>query len=94
MNRSELTAKVAAGMSLSKSDAASAVGVVFPTIADALAGGEAITIAGFGTFTVRDRPAREGRNPRTGETIVIAPSHTPAFKARKALRESVNRTSS
>ena len=91
MNRSELTANVAAGTSLSKSGAASAVGVVFQTIADALAGGEAVTIAGFGTFTTRDRPAREGRNPRTGETIAIAASRTTAFKAGKALRNAVNR---
>ena len=94
MNRSELTENVAAGTSLSKSDAASAVGVVFQTIADTLAGGEAVTIAGFGTFATRDRPAREGRNPRTGETIAIAASPTPSFKAGKTLRESVNRTPS
>ena len=74
MNRTEIIANVAPSTSLSKSDAASAVGVVFRTIGDALAGGEAVTIAGFGTFTTRDRPAREGRNPRTGETIAIAAS--------------------
>ena len=91
MNRSELTTNVAAGTSLSKSDAASAVGAVFQTIADALAGGEAVTIAGFGAFATRDRPAREGRNPRTGEAIVIAASRTRAFKAGNALRNAVNR---
>ena len=91
MNRSELTSNVAAGASLSKSDAASAVRAVFATIADALARGETVTIAGFGTFSTRHRPARDGRNPRTGETIAIAASRTPAFKAGKTPRDAVNR---
>ena len=67
------------------------VGAVFSTIADALADGETVTIAGFGTLSTKDRPAREGRNPRTGETIAIAASRTPAFKPGKALRDAVNR---
>ena len=94
MNRLELTAKVAAGTSLLKSDAASAVSAVLDTIGDALAGGEAVTLAGYGTFTSRKCPAREGTNPRSGKTIAIAASRTPEFKAAKTLRESVNRTSS
>ena len=65
MNRTEIVANVAPGTSFSKSDAASAVDVVFRTIGDALAGGKVVAIAGFGTFTTKDRPAREGRNPRT-----------------------------
>lgn len=91
MNRSELVSNVAAGTSLSKSDAAAAITAVLATIADALARGETVTIAGFGTFSTRDRPAREGRNPRTGERIAIAPSRTPTFKPGKALRDAVNR---
>lgn len=91
MNSSELRENVAAGTSLSKSDAASAVGAVFHTIANALASGELVTIAGFGTFTTKHRLPREGRDPRTGETIAIAASRTPAFKAGKTLRNPVNR---
>ena len=60
-------------------------------ILDALASGEAITIARFGTFTTRDRAARQGRNPRTGEAITIAASRTPSFKAGKTLCNAVNR---
>ena len=91
MKRTELDANVAATTSLSNSDAASAVSVVFETIAEALGQCESATIAGFGTFTTRDRAAREGRNPRTGETIAIAPSRTPLFKAGRLLRDAVNR---
>ena len=91
MNRSELVSNVAAGTSLSKSDAAAAITAVLATIADALARGETVSIAGFGTFSTRDRPAREGRNPRTGETIAIAASRTPAFKPGNTLRDAVNR---
>ena len=94
MNRRELTANVAAGASLSKSEAASAVSAVFEAITEALEKGDPVTIAGFGTFTTRNRPAREGRNPRTGEAIAIAASRMPAFKAGKTLRDSVNRTAS
>jgi len=74
MTRSKLASNVAARTSLSKPDAATAVSAVFATIADALASEETVTIARFGTFSARDRPAREGRNPRTGATIAIAAS--------------------
>ena len=90
MNRSELVPHVAAGTSLSKSEAASAVSVVFETFTEALEQAEAVTIAGFGTFTNRDRPARKGRNPRSGETIAVAASRTPSFKAGKPLRDAIN----
>ena len=90
MNKSELSARVADAASLSRTQAASAVNAVFLAIADALARGETVTVAGFGTFTTRRREAREGRNPRTGESITIAASTTPAFKAGKALRDAVN----
>ncbi len=89
MNKRELAAQVAAGTSLSKSDADAAVSAVFSVIADALAGGETVTIAGFGAFSTRSRPARPGRNPRTGETITIAASTAPSFKAGKTLRDAV-----
>ena len=63
---------------------------MFSAITDALANGETVTLTGFGTFTVRSREARQGRNPRTGESITIAASRIPAFKAGKALRDAVN----
>ena len=91
MTRSELCARVADRSSLSKADVAAALGALTSTIADALAENETVTIAGFGTFSTRDRPAREGRNPRTGETIAIAASRAPAFKPGKTLRDAVNR---
>ena len=89
MNKRELAAKVAATTSLSQSDADAAVSAVFSAVADALAKGESVTIAGFGAFSTRARPARPGRNPRTGETITIAASTAPSFKAGKTLRDAV-----
>ena len=89
MNRRELAAHVAARTSLSKSDAEAAVSAVFSTIANALASGETVTITGFGAFSTRSRPARTGRNPRTGETIAIAASTALSFKAGKTLRDAV-----
>ena len=86
MTRSELCARAAATTSLSKADAA-AVGALFSAIADALARGETVTVAGFGRFTTRDRAARTGRNPQTGDAVAIAASRVPAFKAGKALRD-------
>ena len=89
MTKRELAAQVAARTSLSKSDADAAVSAVFSAIADALASGETVTIAGFGAFSTRSRPARPGRNPATGETITIAASTAPSFKAGKTLRDAV-----
>ena len=88
MTRTELCARVAAATSLSNADAAAAAGAVFQAVTDALA--ETVTVAGFGKFTARDRPARQGRNPRTGEVVAIAASRTPSFKAGKTLRDAVN----
>ena len=88
MTRSELCARVAAATSLSK--AAAAVDALFSAIADALARGEAVTVAGFGRFTTRDRAARTGRNPQIGDAVAIAASRVPAFKAGKALRDAVD----
>ena len=89
MNKSDLSARVASEVSLSKADADSAVNAVLSAIGDSLARREAVNIAGFGTFSVKSRPERQGRNPRTGESITIAASTVPAFKAGKALREAV-----
>ena len=93
MNRTELVPRVAATTSLSQVDAAFAVRSVFETIADTLADGETVTIAGFGTFSTRSRAARQGRDPVTGQTVAIAASQAPAFKSGKTLRDAVNRTS-
>ena len=90
MTKSELSAQVAAQASLTRASADAAVSAVFSTITDALANGETVTVTGFGTFTVRSREARQGRNPRTGESITISASRIPAFKAGKALRDAVN----
>ena len=89
MNKADLTARVATEASLSSADADAAVRTVFSAIAEALARGDTVRIAGFGTFSTRARPARRGRNPRTGERIDIAASTTPAFKAGKILRDAV-----
>lgn len=72
-------------------DAAKAVDAVFETVMDSLSKGEKVQIIGFGNFEVRDRSARKGRNPQTGEEIQIAASKVPAFKAGKALREAVKK---
>ena len=90
MTKAQIAARVAARASMSRAGADAAVNAVFPTIADALAGGETVTIAGFGTFSTKSRPARQGRNPRTGESIAVAASNRPSFKAGKTLRDAVN----
>ncbi len=90
MNKSELIEAVASAADLSKADAARAVDGVIAAVTEALKAGDQVTIVGFGTFLVRQREARTGRNPRTGETIQIAASKVPAFKAGKALKDAVN----
>ena len=85
MNKAELSART----SMSKAGADATVSAVFSTIADALASGETARIAGFGTFSTKSRPARQGRNPRTGESMDIAASNTPSFKPDKILRDTV-----
>ena len=89
MKKSDISSHVAAQASLSKAAADSAVNAVFSSISDALAREETVTIAGFGTFSTKRRPARQGRNPRTGESITIAASKVPSFKAGKNLRDTV-----
>ena len=90
MNKAELAAHLATQFSLNKAAAEQLVTAVFATIGDRLSEGEPVSIAGFGTFATKSRPARQGRNPRTGEPIVIAASTAPAFKPGKALRDAVN----
>ena len=75
---------------LAKPSADLMMAAVFAAVGDSLAKGEPVSIAGFGTFTTKSRPARQGRNPRTGEAIAIAASTAPAFKSGKALRDAVN----
>ena len=89
MTRSELAARVAAQASLPAAAADRAVVAVFSAISDALASGETVTLTGFGTFSTRRREARQGRNPRTGESITIVASNVPAFKAGRTLRDAV-----
>ncbi len=90
MNKTELIDSVAEEASVSKAEAGRIVDAVFSSIAGALKKGEAVTLVGFGTFQVRTRAARTGRNPKTGDTITIAASKNPAFKAGKALKDAVN----
>ena len=90
MNKTELIAAVAEAASLSKKDAENAVSVVISSITKSLTEGEKVQIAGFGTFEVRERGERIGRDPRTSAEITIPASKAPAFKAGKALKESVN----
>ena len=89
MNKSELSSQVADQASLSKVQASDVVDAVFSAIADALARDESVAIPGFGTFTTKARAAREGRNPRTGESIAIAASKAPSFKAGKTFRDAM-----
>ncbi len=90
MNKAELIDAVAAAADLSKSDAGKAVEAVTSTIAKTLGTGGQVAIVGFGTFQVKHRKAREGRNPKTGETIHIRATNVPAFKAGKGLKDAVN----
>ena len=89
MNKTELIAAIAEKAELTKKDSDAAVNAIFETISTALAGGDKVQLAGFGTFEVRERPARTGRNPQTKEEIEIPASCTAAFKAGKALKDAV-----
>lgn len=90
MNKRDLIDRVGESSGLAKSDAAAAVDAVLAGIADALTSGDSVTLPGFGTFEVRSRAARSGRNPQTGESMEIAASKAPAFKPASALKKSVN----
>jgi DNA-binding protein HU-alpha len=90
MNKSELVAAVAASAGISQAKAAQAVAALTDQIANAAARGESVSLIGFGTFSVRERSARTGKNPQTGATIQIAASKTVGFKPGKALKDAVN----
>ncbi len=89
MNKTELVNSVAEKGELTKKDAAKAVEAVFEIITDSLKNGDKVQLIGFGNFEVRDRSARKGRNPQTGEEIEIAASKVPAFAPGKVLKDSV-----
>jgi len=89
MNKSELTESVANSADLSKAAAGKAVDAVLEAITGALKEGDQVALIGFGTFSVRDRAARTGRDPRTGNPIEIGATKIPAFKAGKALKDAV-----
>ena len=88
-NKAELIEIVASSTGLTKKDATAEVDAVFSTIQETLAKGEKVQLIGFGNFEVRERAARKGRNPQTGQEIQIAASKVPAFKPGKALKDAV-----
>ena len=94
MNKSELMDALAEKTGMTKADASRAVDAMFATdggiLAEVLAKGDRVQITGFGTFEAKTRKARTGRNPRTGETIQIAASQTPSFRAGKGLKDAIN----
>ena len=90
MNKSDLIDAVSDAAELTKAEAGRAVDAVVAVISKALKNGDSVTLVGFGTFEVRKRGARTGRNPRTGEEIKIKAANNPAFKAGKALKDAVN----
>ena len=90
MNKSELIDAIAAAADLSKADAGRALDATIDAITGALKKGDSVSLVGFGTFSVKQRADREGRNPQTGQTIKIAAATVPGFKAGKALKDAVN----
>lgn len=89
MNKTELINTVSETAGISKKDASKAIDATFEAISEALANGDKVQLIGFGNFEVRERAARKGRNPQTGEQIDIAASKVPAFKPGKALKDAV-----
>ncbi|MDC5354794.1 HU family DNA-binding protein [Acinetobacter baumannii] len=90
MNKSELIKHIASTASLTQAQATAALNALESGVTKALAAGEDVALIGFGTFSVKDRAARTGRNPKTGEELQIAAAKVPSFKAGKALKEAVN----
>ncbi len=90
MNKTDLVNVVADATEKTKKDVDAVVTATFKAIADALKAGDKVQLIGFGTFEVKTAAAREGRNPKTGETIKIAASKKPAFSASKALKDEIN----
>ncbi|AFM39180.1 bacterial nucleoid DNA-binding protein [Desulfosporosinus acidiphilus SJ4] len=91
MNKAELVSAVAEKAEMSKKDAEKAVSAVFATIEESLAQNEKVQLVGFGTFEVKERAERTGRNPQTKETIIIPAAKVPGFKAGKALKDAVQK---
>lgn len=91
MNKSQLVDSVAKKSGLTIKDSTAAVNAVVDSIKDALASGDTVTLIGFGTFLVRERAARNGRNPRTGEIVKIPAVKVPAFKPGKTFKDVVNK---
>ena len=90
MNKSELIDAIAASADISKADAGRALDSTLEAVTGALKKGDSVSLVGFGTFGVRRREARDGRNPQTGQTSKIAAANVPGFKAGKALKDAVN----
>ncbi|EAR09779.1 nucleoid-associated protein HU-beta [Reinekea blandensis] len=90
MNKSELIDAVAAAADISKASAGRALDAMVDSVTNALKEGDQVVLVGFGTFAVKERAARTGRNPQTGEPIQIAAAKVPGFKAGKALKDAVN----
>ncbi len=90
MNKTELVGQVAGKLGMTKKDVEKVVAAFFDTVEGALKEGDKVQLIGFGTFEVRDRQARKGRNPQTGEEIDIPATRVPAFKAGKALRDAID----
>ncbi|MEW5107516.1 nucleoid-associated protein HU-beta [Morganella morganii] len=90
MNKSQLVDKIAADANISKAAAGRALDAILGSVTDSLKGGDDVALVGFGTFTVRERAARTGRNPQTGKEIKIAAAKVPAFRAGKGLKDAVN----
>lgn len=89
MNKTELVASVAAKSGLSKKDAEKALAAVLESVTDALVAGEKVQLVGFGTFETKDRAERTAKNPRTGETVTVAATRVPGFKAGQALKAKI-----
>ena len=89
MNKNEFVAAIAEKSGLTKKDAEAALNAYTEVVTDALKAGDSVQLIGFGTFEVRERAARQGRNPHTGETIEIAAAKVPAFKSGKALKNAI-----
>jgi DNA-binding protein HU-beta len=90
VNKQELVDNIASSADITKAAAGRALEAMIESIGDSLKKGDSVVLVGFGTFSVRDRAARTGRNPRTGEEIQIKAAKVPAFKAGKALKDSIN----
>jgi len=90
MNKSELIDAIAVASQLTKADAGRALDGFLKSVETALKSGDSVVLVGFGTFEVKDRAERKGRNPQTGEEIIIKAAKIPAFKAGKSLKDAVN----